>query len=116
MSSEILFDSPLKTMLMALYALYTQFIASPGQGKSLIDILIKANDIVSDANGCRSYIINTAIENEDIIWVTELWDSEEDHAISLTLDGCKELVTEASALLNEPPRQTVLKAVAGKGM
>lgn len=100
---------------MAQYALYTQFIAQPGQGRSLVEILLKANDIISRADGCRLYIIHTEKDNEDSIWVTELWDKEEDHSISLALDGCKELVTEASLLLAEEPRQTVLKAIAGKG-
>jgi quinol monooxygenase YgiN len=103
-------------MLMAQYALYTRFIVKPGQGKSMVEILMKANTIVSGADGCRLYIINTEEDNEDIIWVTELWDKEEDHAISLTLDGCKELVTEASLLLQAPPHQTVLKAIGGKGL
>jgi quinol monooxygenase YgiN len=103
-------------MLMAQYALYTRFIAKPGQGISLVNVLSRANTIVSDAEGCRLYIINREEDNEDIVWVTELWDKEEDHAISLTLDGCKELVTEASLLLKEPPRQTVLRALAGKGL
>jgi quinol monooxygenase YgiN len=101
---------------MAQYALYTQFVAHPGKGNELVDILKKANDIVSAADGCKLYIINTHATDEDCIWVTELWDSEESHAISLTVDGCKELVTGASVLLSLPPKQIVLKALAGKGV
>lgn len=101
---------------MALYGLYTQFFANQGKGRELVDILMKASNIVSETEGCRLYIINVDRSDSDSIWVTELWDKEEDHAISLTLDGCKELVTEASLLLAAPPRQIVLKALAGKGV
>ena len=101
---------------MSQHAVYTRFLTRPGQGKALVEILLKANHIVSDADGCRLYIINQDMDNDDHIWVTELWDSQEDHAISLTLDGCKELVVEASNLLTVPPDQIILKAIAGKGV
>lgn len=101
---------------MPLYGIYTRFISHPQKGKALIEILIRANDIVSDAKGCRLYIINHDMVNTDLIWVTELWDTQEDHAISLTLDGCKELIAEAMPLLAAAPEQIVLKAVAGKGI
>ncbi len=101
---------------MAQHALYTQFTAKPGQGRSLVEILARANDIVSKADGCKLYIINQDRDHEDTIWVTELWEKEEHHAISLTLDGCKELITEASLVLMGPPKQIVLKAITGKGV
>lgn len=101
---------------MSQYALYTHFTASPGKGKSLVNVLMKANRICSNADGCRLYIINQEIDNADSIWVTELWDSEEDHSISLALDGCKELVIEAGHLLARAPEQIELKALAGKGV
>lgn len=101
---------------MSQHALYTRFNTHPHKGNVLMGILLKANHIVSNAKGCRLYIINHDFDNQDQVWVTELWDSQEDHAISLTLDGCKELVTEAMPLLTSPPEQIVLKAVAGKGV
>ena len=100
---------------MAQYALYTRFTTRLGKGHSLIEILMKANQIVSSAKGCHLYIINHDIDNSDSVWVTELWDSREDHAISLTLDGCKELIAEAMPLLASEPKQIILKPVAGKG-
>jgi quinol monooxygenase YgiN len=100
---------------MSQYALYTRFSAHPDKGDELLEILVKANDIVSVAKGCRQYMINHEASNKDTFWVTELWDSQEDHAISLALDGCKELVVEASHILAAEPKQIVLVPVAGKG-
>ncbi len=101
---------------MSQYALYTRFITHTHKGNALIEILMKANHIVSDTKGCRLCIINHAPENKDIIWVTELWNTQEDYAISLTLDGTKEVVTEAMPLIASPPKQVTLKAVGGKGL
>ena len=100
---------------MGLYAQYTRFTCKPGKAPMLVGILTKANGIVSTAAGCRLYIINRDAGKEDTIWVTELWDSAEDHAMSLTMDGCKELITEAMPLLASPPDPIVLEALAGKG-
>jgi quinol monooxygenase YgiN len=104
-----------KDLTMPQHALYTRFMTHPEKGNALISILIKGNSIVSGAKGCRHYIINQDISNDDLIIVNELWDTEEDHAISLALDGSKELIIEAAKLLAEPPEQIILKAVAGKG-
>jgi quinol monooxygenase YgiN len=101
---------------MSQYALYTHFTTHHHKANVLIDILERANRIVAASKGCKLYIINYDIDNKDSIWVTELWDSQEDHAISLTLDGCKELMVEAAPLLATEPRQIVLKPVGGKGV
>jgi quinol monooxygenase YgiN len=101
---------------MALHSVLTRYIAKPKQGNGLIDILLKCHDIVSDAEGCRHYIINQDDERPDHIWVSELWDSQEDHIISLSLDGCKELDVAINHLLAAPPEQIMMKAVAGKGV
>ncbi len=101
---------------MSVYALHTHFNTRLHKGDALIEILMKANQIVSGSKGCRLYMINHDAENRDSIWVTELWDSHEDHSISLTLDGCKELIVEAMPLLASEPKQIILKPVGGKGL
>jgi len=101
---------------MSPYALYTHFSTRLHKGDALIEILMKANQIVSESKGCRLYMINHDVADRDSVWVTELWDSQEDHAISLTLDGCKELIVEATPLLVSEPKQIVLRPVAGKGV
>lgn len=101
---------------MSHYALYTQYTALAGKSRDLVDVLKKLDGIVSSASGCRVHVINQEAADEDNIWVTEIWESEEAYAISLTLDGAKELGTEAAALLAQPARQLVLEAIAGKGL
>ncbi len=99
---------------MPQHALYTQYTAKRGQGEALIEVLKKTYDIVAEAEGCRIYIINQEAADADTIWVTELWDKQEDHAISQTLDGCKELEIEASHLLSRDPKQIVLRVIGGR--
>lgn len=101
---------------MVQYALTTRFYAHPDNGHLLLEILTKANAIVSSSKGCRLFMITHETDNKDIFWVNELWDSQEDHAISLTLDGCKELMVEASHILAAEPKQIELTPVGGKGI
>lgn len=100
---------------MAPYALHTRFNALPDEGSRLLNLLMKANGIVSNAKGCRLFLVSHEATDKDIFWVTELWDSQEDHAISQTLDGCKELMTEVAHVLRSDPDPTVLVPVGGKG-
>jgi quinol monooxygenase YgiN len=100
---------------MSQYALNTRFDARPDKGNQLLALLMKANSIVSAAKGCRLYLISHETADKDVFWVNELWDTREDHAISLTLDGCKELMVEAGHILATEPKQIVLTPVGGKG-
>ena len=99
---------------MSQYALNTRFDAHTDKGHELISILVKNNNIVSASKGCRLYLVTHELDDKDVFWVTELWDSQEDHAISLTLDGCKELMVEASRILAREPVQTILVPVGVK--
>lgn len=100
---------------MPQYALCTRFHAHPDDGDKLLNLLMKANSIVSSSKGCKLYLVSHETTDKDMFWVTELWDSQEDHAISLTLDGCKELMVEAGHVLRTDPHQVVLVPVGGKG-
>lgn len=98
---------------MSQYALNTRFSAHTDKGEELLSLLMKANNIVSAAKGCRLYLISHEADNKDVFWVNELWETREDHAISLALDGSKELMVEAAHLLAGEPKQVVLTPVGG---
>lgn len=98
------------------YTLQTRFISQESEGNKLVNVLTNIYNKIAYAHGCHLYLINQDTENTNHILVTELWDSAESHAISQTLDGCKELMSQATPLLATEPETRVLKAVAGKGL
>jgi len=49
--------------------------AKEGKGKELATILLKASELVSNIDGCKLYVICKDDVIEDIIWITEIWDS-----------------------------------------
>lgn len=98
------------------YTLQTRFVTRESMGNRLLNILQQTYNIIAYAHGCHLYLINQDSEDSDYILVTELWDSQESHAISQSLDRCKELMSQASPLLAAEPETRVLRAVAGKGL
>jgi len=77
--------------------------AKAGQGKALASILLQASQLVSTLEGCHLYLVSQDQTNEDLIWVTEVWDSKEAHGNSLKLDSVRALIGQAMPILDGPP-------------
>ncbi len=98
------------------YGLYTRFDALPGKRRDLVDVLVRAAQLVGDAPGCHLYLVNEDLQEEHSVWVTELWDSPDQHLAALSIDGASDLIAEAMPLLDGKPRQLQLHPVGGKGI
>ena len=96
--------------------LYTKFIAQTGDGSRLVEHLLSAAALMESAPGCRLYIVNTTPDDADTVWVTEVWDGEEHHRASLSIEGVPELIAQARPLLAGPPEQIRVTPVGGKGL
>jgi quinol monooxygenase YgiN len=49
--------------------------------------------------GCLSYIIAKDPKDENALWITEVWDSPENHKASLSLPDVKEAISKARPLI-----------------
>src|SRR5689334_7716021 len=87
---------------------YVKFTARAGQREALVERLLRAAELAGKAAGCELYIVNTALAEADVVWVTEVWGSVEDHRASLeglaTEEG-RTLDAETLALLAGPPER-----------
>ena len=75
-----------------MYGLIGKMLAAPGQRDFVIDILLKGTEAMP---GCRSYIVARDPADENAIWITEAWDSQEQHRASLALPSVQEAIAEA---------------------
>lgn len=73
--------------------------AQPGQRDALIDYLLQASDLVDEMAGCQLYVISKAVDDPDIVWITEAWDSREDHQASLQNEMVRGIITAARPLI-----------------
>ena len=50
------------------------------------------------------------------MFVSEIWDTKEDHDNSLKIEGCMELISKAMPLIDGKPEGTALEVIGGKGL
>jgi quinol monooxygenase YgiN/quercetin dioxygenase-like cupin family protein len=97
---------------------YVKFTAQPGRGDEVAVSLLRAADSLRDTAGCELYVINRSSSEPDVVWVTELWLSQEalDASIEqLKTEEGKAQVAEVVALLAQPPELTELEPLGGVG-
>ncbi|GAA5221353.1 putative quinol monooxygenase [Membranihabitans marinus] len=87
------------------YGLHGKLSALPGKGQDLANILLEAATMVANAPGCQLYVVSTDTELDDTVWVTEVWDSKENHDKSLNVPGVRELIGQAMPLLDGMPEK-----------
>jgi quinol monooxygenase YgiN len=95
------------------------FTAVPGQGETLARVMLDVAHSLEGTAGCRLYAISRAVDDNDAIWVTELWDDQESVDASLTVlqtDTGKARLGEVMALLVGPPQRTELQPLGGVGI
>ncbi|MEJ8800689.1 putative quinol monooxygenase [Pontibacter sp. H249] len=98
---------------MQKYGLHGKLQAQEGKGNELASILLQASKLVSTAKGCHLYLVSKDAQNSDSIWITEVWDSKEDHDNSLQLDGVGSLISQAIPLLASKPEKGLELEVLG---
>ena len=73
--------------------------------------------MVKSAKGCRLYLVGKDKDDPDGIWVTEAWDSKEDHGNSLKMKGVRVVIGQAMPLLDGPHEKgQVLETLGGAGL
>jgi quinol monooxygenase YgiN len=85
------------------HGLHGSLQANNGQGKELLKILIQASEMMRNASGCLLYLVSIDQEDEDKIWVTEVWETETKHQESLKNPEVRALIGAAMPLLAGAP-------------
>ena len=70
----------------------------PGRRSAVVEILLRSTDALAEV-GCRSYVVSLAHGDEDLIVVSEVWESAAHHAASLQLPGTRAAIAEAMPML-----------------
>lgn len=101
---------------MPSYASYVKFTAQPGKRDALVQQLLEAARAVESVAGCQIYVVNTSPDEADVVWVTEIWDSQADAQAVLTTGDAQASIQAVLALLAHSPEQITLQPVGGKGI
>lgn len=79
-----------------MYGLIGKIEVVPGQRDLLISILLEG---VSGMPGCLSYVVAQDPADENSIWITEVWDSQESHQASLSIPSVQEAISRGKPLI-----------------
>lgn len=100
---------------MSKFTMFGNLKAQPGKRDELAKAMLESAETLEGMEGCNFYIINEAVDDPDVLWVMELWESAEAHAASLKnekvvalIQQCRPLIADAFAVPVRP--------IGGKGL
>jgi quinol monooxygenase YgiN len=79
-----------------MYGLIGRIEATPGGRDQLAAVL---SDMASLMPGCLSYVVAEDLENDDALWVTEIWVDADHHTASLDRPEVKAAITAGRPLI-----------------
>lgn len=97
----------------AMYGLIGKIKAVAGERETLVALLIDGADAMP---GCLSYVVALDASDEDVIWVTEVWDSEASHRASLSLPAVRAAIADARPLIDGFETGAITAPVGGVGL
>jgi len=86
-----------------------------GHRDEVIEILLGGAEGLREA-GCQLYAVATDPADTDVVWVSEIWDSREQHDASLQLPETKAAISRAMPLLTGEFTRQELNVVGGLGV
>ncbi len=85
----------------------------PGKRDEMIGVLKSS---AANMPGCLSYVVAKDAADENVMWVTEVWDSRASHDASLSLPAVKEAIPRGRALAANFERVAETTPVWGVGL
>jgi quinol monooxygenase YgiN len=99
---------------MTRVARYGKAVAREGRGQELAELLLGAAADLDSDPGCELYLVNRQVGEPDVVWVTELWRSQEDLDASLARIRGSDQVASAMKLVSDW-EMIELELLGGKG-
>lgn len=96
-----------------MYGLIGKFRAQPGRRDALVAVLL---DGVSGMPGCLSYVVANDPAEADLIWITEVWETKEAHAASLSLPSVREAIGKGRPMIAGMEAVAETAPVGGHGL
>lgn len=97
------------------YGLIGKMTAVPGRRDELLEVLLRAAELLRDNPDCIHYLVS-ASEEADAVWVVETWTDRHALDASLQEDAVRALITSARPLVATISDQVELAVLGGKGL
>jgi quinol monooxygenase YgiN len=80
-----------------LYGLIVKLTSAPGRRDELIQMM--GGEDSHTIPGCLSFIVAEDAVDDDVLWITEVWESQAAHEASLESPSIKESLTDVDTLI-----------------
>ena len=97
------------------FAQHGKMIGQPGKRDEAIQRLVESIEVLRRTPGCVYYLIGTTDE-PDVIWISELWASQEAKAALATSPETAKVLKELMPLVVSMTDQTVMTVAEGFGV
>jgi quinol monooxygenase YgiN len=96
-----------------MYGLIGKMMSVPGRRDELIAILLAGTGAMP---GCLSYVVAKDPDDQDGIWITEVWDSEASHTASLKLPSVAEAIAKGRPFIAGFGQRVTTIPIGGQGL
>jgi quinol monooxygenase YgiN len=93
-----------------MYGLIAKLTLLPGKRDEVIALLTESS---ANMPGCFSYVIANDAKDENVLWVTEVWESKASHDTSLSLRAVQAVIPKVKPLLANFEKIAETEPVAG---
>jgi quinol monooxygenase YgiN len=93
-----------------MYGLIVKLTLLPGKREEAISLLAESS---SNMPGCFSYVIANDAADENVLWVTEVWESKASHDASLSLRAAQVVLPKVKPLLANLEKIAETNPIAG---
>ena len=95
-----------------MYGLVAKLTATSGRRAELAEILAACSPHMP---GCISYVIAEDALEENILWVTEIWDSEESHVAAVKTPVVQKAIVDAKPMITGFEKVATTRPIRGVG-
>jgi quinol monooxygenase YgiN len=96
-----------------MYGLIAKMVAAAGKRDELISLLLQGTAAMP---GCLSYVIARDSSDDDVIWITEVWNDKASHDASLSLPAVQKTIAAARPMIAAFNNPVVTIPVGGQGL
>ena len=96
-----------------MYGLIGKMTAAPGQRDALARLLLEGSSALP---GCLSYVVARDSSDPDALWITEVWESRERHAASLSLPAVREAIALGRPMIAGFGERFETEPIGGHGL
>ncbi len=98
---------------MKKYGVIGRIFSVPRKRDELVQILLRG---VSEMPGCLSYVVARDPDDDNALWISEVWESKEAHEASLSLPSVREAIAEGRPLIARFGERFETDPVGGHGL